>query len=151
MTLYHAIQTATGQRQRTATTQAAVEPLSADETLVIIANRTAEPTDMAWDAATLDYVPLPPPVPDCTCSVLEFKARFTTAERIAIERATESHADADVRATLRMIEKDLSDVSEKRVDRGDARTQQGVGFLASVGLIAPSRVAEIIGADALGV
>ena len=150
MPLYHAILTATGHRQRTSATQAGVEPLSSGESIVVIANRSTEPPDMAWDAVALDYVPLPAPAPDFSCSVLDFKARFTTAERQAIKAAQKRHAVDAVRDALDLIAEDMESARDKTLDRRDPRLQAGVQALAMFGLITSSRAADIIGADALG-
>jgi hypothetical protein len=106
-----------------------------------------------WDAAAADWVPHVATA-DTRLTVLQFKGRFTQAERDLIEIATVEHPDRTVRARLRMLDKDLESVAEKIVDRRDARTQIGIGMLAQitfegVALLEPGRVAEIIGADAL--
>jgi hypothetical protein len=73
---------------------------------------------------------------------LEFRWRYTLAEQIAINVATETHADATVRATLRALAASLAEATE--VDVTDPRTIQGVQYHATLGLIAPARVAEIL-------
>jgi len=73
---------------------------------------------------------------------LEFRWRYTLAEQIAIEVAMATHADATVRATLRVLASSLSEATE--IDVADPRTQQGVGYHAALGLIAAERVAEIL-------
>lgn len=150
MTLYHAVHTKTGQRQRTATTLAAVEPLAKDEILVVL-NRNAEPPDMAWDTNALDYVPKPPPPPDLTCTVLDFKARFTQQERQSIKAAQKRHPNDAVRDTLDLIAEDMESARDKMLNRGDPRLQAGVRALVTFGLITSARADAIIGADALGV
>jgi len=73
---------------------------------------------------------------DHRLSKLEFLERFTMQERIAIRMAVDSDpVVADIMGMLELT----SDVDLMRVD-----TQQSVGYLAQVGLIAPERVAEIL-------
>jgi hypothetical protein len=103
----------------------------------------------AWDAPpALPYVWMPSlldwAVPDTRVRLtrLEFRWRYTLAEQVAIESAMETHADATVRATLRVLASSLSEATE--VDVEDPRTQQGVAYHAQLGLIAPGRVAEIL-------
>jgi hypothetical protein len=68
-----------------------------------------------------------------------FLLRFTTGERIAIRRASNTDDVVglimDQVTTVRVVDLDLPE------------TQQAVGYLASVGLIEPSRMSEIL-ADA---
>ena len=73
---------------------------------------------------------------------LEFRWRYTLAEQVAIDNATNTHADATVRATLRVLSASLAEATE--IDVTDARTQQGVQYHAALGLIASERVAEIL-------
>ena len=80
--------------------------------------------------------------PRPTLSRLAFRWRYTLAEQVAIEVAEESHADATVRATLRILRQSLAEASD--IDPTDPRTVQGVQYHAALGLIAPSRVAEIL-------
>jgi hypothetical protein len=72
---------------------------------------------------------------------LEFRWRYTLAEQIAIEVATDTHADAAVRATLRVLASSLNEATD--IDPTDARTVQGVQYHAALGLVAAERVAEI--------
>ncbi len=73
---------------------------------------------------------------------LQFRWRYTLAEQIAIEVAQETHADATVRATLRVLASSLNEATE--IDPVDPRTVQGVQYHAALGLIAAERVAEIL-------
>jgi hypothetical protein len=73
---------------------------------------------------------------------LEFRWRYTLAEQIAIETAMTTHADATVRATLRVLAASLAEATE--IDVTDPRTVQGVQYHAALGLIAAERVAEIL-------
>lgn len=86
--------------------------------------------------------PLPDPEPQAATrpivSPIEFKLLFTSAERIAIQTA---------RATDPIID-DFYDILDDprltEVNLGLTSTQNGVGYLAMQGLIAPERVAEIL-------
>lgn len=75
-------------------------------------------------------------------SRLAFRWRYTLAEQIAIDQATTDHPDATVRSTLRVLAASLAEATD--VDVADPRTVQGVQYHASLGLIAPARVAEIL-------
>jgi hypothetical protein len=77
-------------------------------------------------------------------SRLSFRWRYTLADQVAIEIAERTHADATVRATLRVLRQSLSEAED--IDVTDPRTVQGVQYHASLGLIAPARVAEILAA-----
>lgn len=84
-------------------------------------------------------------IPDVTkLSRLSFRWRYTLAEQVAIELAERTHADAAVRATLAVLRMSLSEAED--IDVTDPRTVQGVQYHASVGLIAPERVAQILAA-----
>lgn len=94
-----------------------------------------------WSPAALDWiVPTPP-----TLSRLAFRWRYTVAEQVAIKVAETEHSDATVRATLAVLRESLAEATE--VDVRDPRTVQGVQYHAAQGLIAPARVAEILGWD----
>lgn len=80
--------------------------------------------------------------PRPTLSRLAFRWRYTLAEQVGIELAEESHADPAVRATLRVLRQSLAEASD--IDPTDTRTVQGVQYHASLGLIAPERVAQIL-------
>ena len=106
-----------------------------------------------WDDVAADWVPKVVPA-QTRLTVLQFKGRFTQAERDLIEIATVEHPDRTVRARLRMLDKDLESAAEKIIDRRDQRTQMGVAMLGQIvfegsPLLSSLRVAEIIGADAL--
>jgi hypothetical protein len=98
------------------------------------------PSPYQWDPETLDFVVFPKPVP--TMSTLTFQWRYTLAEQVAIDRASEEHPDPNVRATLRILDKSLMRAND--ADVTDLRTIQGVQYHASLGLIQPARVAEIL-------
>jgi len=97
------------------------------------------PLPYVWTPSVLDWA-----VPDTrtTLTRLEFRWRYTLAEQIAIDTATTSDPDATVRSTLRVLAASLAEATE--IDVTDPRTVQGVQYHASLGLIAPSRVAEIL-------
>lgn len=75
-------------------------------------------------------------------SRLAFRWRYTLAEQVAIDMAEESHPNVQARHTLRVLRMSLAEAND--VDVTDPRTRQGVEFHASLGLIAPERVAEIL-------
>lgn len=106
-----------------------------------------------WDASVANWVPRVV-LANTRLTVLQFKGRFTQAERDRIEIATVEHPDRTVRARLRMLDKDMESAEGKVLDRRDPRTQMGVGMLAQIAfegspLLAAGRVGEVVGADAL--
>ena len=98
------------------------------------------PLPYVWTPALLDWA-----VPDTRVRLtrLEFRWRYTLAEQIAINVATDGHADETVRATLRVLAASLAEATE--IDLTDPRTMQGVQYHETLGLIAPGRAAEILG------
>lgn len=75
---------------------------------------------------------------------LEFRRRFTLAERVAVDDAPNNPAlPAQARAAARTLLTDLSLAEE--IDLNDPDVAQGLQFFASLGLIAPERVAQILG------
>ncbi len=95
----------------------------------------------AYDPASLDWVVQPKA--SRVMSRLTFRWRYTLAEQVAIKVAESTHPDATVRATLAILRESLQEAND--VDLDDPRTQQGVAYHASVGLIQPARVAQILG------
>ena len=96
------------------------------------------PLPYQWTPALFDWaVPASPKL-----TRLEFRWRYTLAEQVAIDAATNGHPDATVRATLRVLSASLAEATE--IDVSDPRTQQGVQYHAALGLIAAERVAEIL-------
>lgn len=83
-----------------------------------------------------------PDPPSSTMSRLAFRWRYTLAEQVAIKRAETEHLNFSVRATLAILRESLAEATE--IDVTDPRTIQGVQYHASVGLITPARVAEIL-------
>ncbi len=100
------------------------------------------PLPYAWSPAALDWVV--PADPTRKLTRLEFRWRYTLAEQVAIEVAEREHVDVTVRATLAILRMSLAEATE--IDVTDPRTVQGVQYHAAVGLIAPTRVAEILAA-----
>jgi hypothetical protein len=98
------------------------------------------PLPYVWTPSLLDWA-----VPDTRVRLtrLEFRWRYTLAEQIAIDVATTDHADATVRATLRVLAASLAEAND--IDLTDPRTVQGVQYHEALGLIAPGRAAEILG------
>lgn len=132
-------------------------PLKAGDTLAEDAEHDTVPDGnaFAWNGTTFAAIVVTPPTPIAStlCTVLEFKGRFTQAERDLIEVATVEHPDRIVRARLRMIKEDAESAKDKIMDRADPRVQRGVGYLATVvfegaPLIEAARVPAIIGGDA---
>lgn len=156
LTRYCNIHAATGALHADADTEAGLPPLGPTEKRVVVDFTPG----WEWDAVARAFVAPPapePPVitPVTTLTVLQFKGRFTLAERLRIERATAEHTDGDTRALLRIIEKDLESAQNKIVDRADPRTQYGVSVMNTIifegaPLLTSERVLAIIGADALG-
>lgn len=96
------------------------------------------PLPYVWSPADLAWVV--PPTPKL--SKLAFRWRYTLAEQVGIELAERDHADATVRATLAVLRMSLAEATD--IDVTDPRTIAGVQYHASVGLLAPERVAEIL-------
>lgn len=75
---------------------------------------------------------------------LEFRRRFTLTERVAVDDSPNNAAlPAQARAAARTLLTDLSLAEE--IDLDDPDVAQGLQFFASLGLIAPERVAQILG------
>ena len=70
-------------------------------------------------------------------SKLDFLKRLTFAERVAIETAASTDAE------VRVVKQSLLAADEIKVD--DAEMVSGIGLYVNKGLIASSRVAEILG------
>jgi hypothetical protein len=68
---------------------------------------------------------------------LEFLSRLSGPERIMIREAAKTNPILDDIMTL-------LDLAEN-IDLDDARLQQSVGYMTTVGLIEPARLAEILG------
>lgn len=100
------------------------------------------PLPYVWSPTALDWVV--PVTPTRRLSRLDFRWRYTLAEQVAIEVAERDHTDPQVRATLAVLRMSFTEATEINVE--DPRTVQGVQYHASLGLIAPTRVAEILAA-----
>lgn len=102
----------------------------------LVAVRGLPPLDdtHAWDAATRSVVIVKaPPVPRLI-GTGRWVLRFTPDEFDAISTSTDKVVKHFMYALNRTVEIDLNDPS----------IMQGVGYLASIGLIQPARVAEIM-------
>ena len=100
-------------------------------------------TDTLGDPWTPPVVPDPPaPAPSTLRSRLAFRSRFTEAEQVALEVAMLEHPNVQVRAMLRVFDKNLSDATEIRLD--DPRTQLGLTRLVAAGLLTAQRRSEIL-------
>lgn len=97
----------------------------------------------AWVAAggIADVIKAPTPR---VMSKLEFRRLFTMQERVTIDNASDNAAlPAEVRAAMKTMLTDLALAEQVHLD--DADIVYGVNFMAQVGLIAPERVAQILG------
>lgn len=94
-----------------------------------------------WDVQARDWV-VPTPVVTTTMSTTAFRWRYTIAEQTAIKRAELEHPDPNVRATLAVLRESLAETPT--VDVADPRTQQGVQFHASLGLLSAERAVTIL-------
>ena len=139
--MLYCLASATGALLAWAPTAAELPTPPAESTVVELAAWDAPPADpYRWDVTALDFI-IPAAARE-TLTRLEFRWRYTLAEQIAIDLAEKTHADASVRATLSVLRQSLNEATE--IDRTDPRTVQGVQYHASLGLIAPARVAEIL-------
>lgn len=117
------------------------EPGSLPAELVGLAD--ASLADLSWTDAALGYqgdgfvpfTPAPTPVPDRKIAVRDFMRRFTTDELVAIEAA--SPASPQLRVLIRLLE------AGPLVDLDHADTTAALAYLASEGLLAAGRPAEI--------
>lgn len=91
---------------------------------------------------TFEAPPVVPATPATRMSRLAFRTRFTEAEQVAFEAAMESHPQPNVRAALRVFDKNLSDSTE--IDLLDPRTQLGLQRLVQFGLLTQVRADEIL-------
>jgi hypothetical protein len=80
--------------------------------------------------------PSPPPLPVTTMTRLAFVRRLTSTERKAIRKAKNTDENVDDAEYLMGLAQDI--------DVADADTVQYINYLASIGLITASRVAEIL-------
>lgn len=117
---------------------AQVQSLTAERDAAVSAKESAEAT-LAEVQAELDALKNPP-INVRRLPPYSFLRRYTQEERQAIRAARRSD---DIIDEILFI---LTTV--RYVDLDDQDTQQGVGYIAQQGLIAPNRVAEIL-ADAL--
>jgi hypothetical protein len=124
-----------------APTVAALPPASSRSIVRELAEWNAPPSPpYAWSASAINWVLSTVTTP--RLSRLAFRTRYTLAEQIAITRAETEAPDPDMRATLTILRQSLSDATD--VDVTDPRTVMAVNYYATVGLLAPSRVAEIL-------
>jgi hypothetical protein len=94
--------------------------------------------------------PTPPPAPVMRTKLSrpEFKLQFTATERIGIRMARDYDGADPAQTQLKLILNDFFDIIEDpaltHIDMELAATIEGVGFLATAGLIAPERVDVIL-------
>ncbi len=106
------------------------------------------PAPYVWSPTARDWVV--PETPTRRLTRLEFATRFTVEEQVAIEQATETHPDATMRATLRVMARSLDRANDVNVE--DPRTILGaetlVTLLVSLGVVdaedAETRLATIL-------
>lgn len=72
------------------------------------------------------------------CTILEFRSKFTTAEKVAIYSAAQSNV------LVKIWLDDLTSVQNNIVNLEDQRTIEGVQGLEAAGLIGTGRAAEIL-------
>ena len=98
-------------------------------------------------------VPVEPPDPSRRLTKLQFRNRFTAAEKRAIEFASLDNPSAsqedrlkaaDLRVFLADVEAATPEPDGTSIDLDDPRTVAGVNALESYGLIATGRTAEIL-------
>ncbi len=90
-----------------------------------------------------------PETPDYGTTITRraFRARFSTAEKVAIEMASldDPAAAMEARSQAAMIRAYQKDVdSAEHIDLADPATAEGVQLLEAAGLLAAGRAAEII-------
>jgi hypothetical protein len=95
----------------------------------------ADPTGMVWDRTTLTFKPAPPPPPPSTISAYQFARRFTASEFFNINQSQDHNVQQF------MLELQLA--PRQQINLLAPEIQQGLQYLASLGLIAPERVAQI--------
>ena len=98
-------------------------------------------------------VPVEPPDPSRRLTKLQFRNRFTAAEKRAIEFASLDNPSAsqedrlkaaDLRVFLADVEAATPEPDGTSIDLDDPRTVAGVNALESYGLIATGRATEIL-------
>lgn len=120
---------------------AGLPPIPARSIVRELAEWNAPPSPpYAWSSSVINWVLSTVTTP--RLSRLAFRTRYTLPEQIAITRAETEAPDPDMRATLTILRQSLSDATD--VDVTDPRTVMAVNYYATVGLLAPSRVAEIL-------
>lgn len=102
-----------------------------------------------YDKSTGRFVDVPQPEPDLPRHITKraFRARFTKAERAAIEWASVDRADAPLaeRQMAAELRSDLKDQEQAEyIDLDDPDVSSGLQQLAAFGLIEPHRPAEIL-------
>lgn len=135
MPLYLALHTISKHRLRQGLAQSEVEPLAADEVLHTLAAYNAHPDEsaLAYDAATMDFVPIAAPAVSRTIiSKREFRNRLGQSVRLAIlaVRRSTDPAHAMYRDLLEDMKETLDSVNE--VDLQNTDTIAGVYGLAQL-------------------
>ncbi len=111
-------------------------------------NLTPQPGP-GWSYSDGNFTPPPPPPPtppappQTVFTKFQFRSRFTLQELVAIDNAgANPDLTAEQKGTLNTIGKNFEVASE--IDLTHAQTIQGVGYLASVGLLTQERATQIL-------
>lgn len=102
--------------------------------MAVVSGLPAKDATHDWDATQKTVVSITTPPPTNFIDAHLFVMCFTGAESVAIKAST----DAQVVRFMLMLS------VAKRVDLNSATVQGGVNYLASIGLIQPARVAQIL-------
>lgn len=140
MPLYLALESSTKNRLRQGLLQEEVEPIAADEELLVLDTRDTHPDESVerYDDSTMDFVLINPPVTwyRTKISKREFRNRLGQAVRMQIlvlrNSTSTDPQDVQVRLLLEDMKETLDSVNE--VDLENADTQAGVAGLAQLGM-----------------
>lgn len=150
MPLYLALESRTKNRLRQGVAQEEVEPITADEELLVLDSRDTPPDELVerYDASAMDFVLINPPVTwhRTKISKREFRNRLGQAVRMQIlvlrNSTSTDPQDVQVRLLLEDMKETLDSVNE--VDLENADTVAGVNGLASLGLLSAPDVTRIL-------
>jgi len=97
----------------------------------------------SYSNGTFTPPPAPPPPPQTVFTKFEFRSRFTLQELVGIDNAGANPTlTPEQKEILNTIGKNFEVASE--IDLTHAQTIQGVGYLASVGLLTQERATQIL-------
>ncbi len=100
-----------------------------DVSIIQINDKIPDLNKVTWNPDILQFQSTSVPL-----TKLEFMSRFTTAERISIQNST----DPIVQDALRLL--NLAEF----IDATDQRTIDAINYFVYVGLLSPTRIAEIL-------